>query len=173
MSCSVIRNNITSTIPAENLTIGDIVLVSGGEKVPADIRIILECSDLKVNNASLTGENIDIKLSLEPKHELLYEAKNIARSGCNLTSGKGKAIVYSIGDNTFFGNISKSTTTIPRPDTLIKHEIERLIKFMAVVAFTIGTAFLIAALVIGYHWKDAVVFVIGIIVANVPEGLLP
>jgi sodium/potassium-transporting ATPase subunit alpha len=44
---------------------------------------------------------------------------------------------------------------------------------MSVVAFTIGLSFLIAALVIGYHWKDAVVFVIGIIVANVPEGLLP
>ena len=56
---------------------------------------------------------------------------------------------------------------------MIKHEIERLIKFMAVVAFTIGTAFLIAALAIGYNWRDTMTFVIGIIVANVPEGLLP
>jgi len=140
--------------------------------VPADCRI-LECDDLKVNNASLTGENVDIKLSLEPRHELLYEAKNVARSGCNFTSGKGKAIVYSIGDLTFFGDISKSTTGIKSPPTLIKLEIHRLIKFMAVIAFSIGIGFLIAALAIGYHWKDTVVFVIGIIVANVPEGLLP
>ena len=154
------------------MTIGDLVLVVGGEKVPADIRI-LECDDLKVNNASLTGENIDVKLSFEPKHEVLYEAKNIARSGCNFTSGKGKAIVYSVGDNTFFGDISKSTTSIPRPDTLIKHEIERLIKYMAIIAFTIGIAFLIAALLIGNNVTDSIVFVIGVIVANVPEGLLP
>ena len=140
--------------------------------MPGDCRI-LECDDLKVNNASLTGENVDIKLSLEPRHELLYEAKNVARSGCNFTSGKGKGIVYSIGDLTFFGDISKNTTTIQSPDTLIQHEIHRLIKFMAVIAFSIGIGFLIAALVIGYHWKDSVVFVIGIIVANVPEGLLP
>lgn len=140
--------------------------------MPGDCRI-LECDDLKVNNASLTGENIDIKLSLEPRHELLYEAKNVARSGCNFTSGKGKGIVYSIGDLTFFGDISKNTTTIKSPVTLIKLEIHRLIKFMAVIAFSIGIGFLIAALVIGYHWKDSVVFVIGIIVANVPEGLLP
>jgi magnesium-transporting ATPase (P-type) len=72
-------------------------LCTGGEKVPADIRI-LECDDVKVNNSSLTGENVDIKLSVEPKHELLYEAKNVARSGCNFTSGKGRGIVYSIGD---------------------------------------------------------------------------
>lgn len=84
--------------------------------MPADCRI-LECDDLKVNNASLTGENVDIKLSLEPRHELLYEAKNVARSGCNFTSGKGKAIVYSIGDLTFFGDISKSTTGIKSPPT--------------------------------------------------------
>lgn len=172
LNCCVLRSNEIITILAENITIGDIVLVAGGEKVPADVRV-LECDDLKVNNASLTGENVDIKLSLEPKHELLYEAKNVARSGCNFTSGKGKAIVYSIGDNTFFGDISKNTTSIPRPETLIKHEVERLIKFMAVVAFSIGIGFLIAALVIGYHWKDSIVFVIGIIVANVPEGLLP
>ena len=140
--------------------------------MPGDCRI-LECDDLKVNNASLTGENIDIKLSLEPRHELLYEAKNVARSGCNFTSGKGKGIVYSIGDLTFFGDISKNTTTIKSPVTLIKLEIHRLIKFMAVIAFSIGIGFLIAALVIGYNWKDSVVFVIGIIVANVPEGLLP
>lgn len=140
--------------------------------MPGDCRI-LECDDLKVNNASLTGENVDIKLSLEPRHELLYEAKNVARSGCNFTSGKGKGIVYSIGDLTFFGDISKNTTTIKSPVTLIKLEIHRLIKFMAVIAFSIGIGFLIAALVIGYHWKDSVVFVIGIIVANVPEGLLP
>jgi len=67
-----------------NLVPGDIVKVVGGDKVPADLRI-LESADLKVNNASLTGENIDIKLGHDANHEELYEAKNIARSGCNFT----------------------------------------------------------------------------------------
>jgi len=63
---------------------GDIVKVTGGDKVPADVRI-LSSNDLKVNNASLTGENMDIKLGPDANHIELYEAKNIARSGCNFT----------------------------------------------------------------------------------------
>lgn len=85
------------------------MIVNGGEKVPADVKI-LSSNDLKVNNASLTGENIDIKLGPDAKAATLYESKNIARSGTNFTSGNGITVVYSIGDLTFFGDISKSTT---------------------------------------------------------------
>jgi len=107
------------TIEVVNLVIGDIVVVNSGEKVPADVRI-LESSDLKVNNASLTGENVDIKLSPEPGSKIITESKNLARTGCNFTSGRATALVFATGDNTFFGTIAKSTTTIKRPDTLIK-----------------------------------------------------
>ena len=155
-----------------DLVPGDIVKVIGGEKVPADVRI-LSSSDLKVNNASLTGENVDIKLGPDANHKDLYEAKNVARSGCNFTSGAGVAIVFTTGDNTFFGAIARSTTQIARPETLMTHEIHRLVYIMAIVAFTLGITFLILALFNGYSWVEAVVFMIGIIVANVPEGLLP
>jgi sodium/potassium-transporting ATPase subunit alpha len=80
------RDGDLKEIDAVELVPGDIVKVNGGEKVPADIRI-LASSDLKVNNASLTGENIDIKLGSEANHKELYEAKNVARSGCNFTRG--------------------------------------------------------------------------------------
>lgn len=168
----VFRNDELQQVATETLVPGDIVKVSGGEKVPADIRI-LSSSDLKVNNASLTGENVDIKLGKDANHKLLYEAKNIARSGCNFTSGNGIGVVFATGDSTFFGQIAGSTTSIPRPETLMKHEIHRLIKIMAVVAFTLGIAFFILALFNGYTWVEAVIFMIGIVVANVPEGLLP
>ena len=128
---------------------------------------------LKVNNASLTGENVDIKLGTEPNHEKLYEAANVARSGCNFTNGTAVCVCFLTGDNTFFGKIAEATTKIERPDTLIKHEIHRLIHFMAVIAFSLGIAFFILALVKGYSWITAVSFAIAIIVANVPEGLLP
>lgn len=166
------RDGDLKEIPAINLVPGDIVKVIGGEKVPADVRI-LNSADLKVNNASLTGENIDIKLGPEANHKDLYEAKNIARSGCNFTSGAGTACVFTTGDSTFFGAIAKSTTQIARPETLMTHEIHRLIYIMAVVAFSLGITFLILALENDYSWVEAVVFCIGIIVANVPEGLLP
>eukprot|EP00599_Poterioochromonas_sp_BG-1_P001869 CAMPEP_0173134210 /NCGR_PEP_ID=MMETSP1105-20130129/1161_1 /TAXON_ID=2985 /ORGANISM="Ochromonas sp., Strain BG-1" /LENGTH=1071 /DNA_ID=CAMNT_0014045975 /DNA_START=23 /DNA_END=3235 /DNA_ORIENTATION=+ len=168
----VYRNGELQQVPAESLVPGDIVKVQGGEKVPADLRI-LSSSDLKVNNASLTGENVDIKLGKEANHNELYEAKNIARSGCNFVSGHGIGVVFATGDNTFFGTIAASTTVISRPPTTMQHEIHRLIMIMAVVAFTLGIAFFILAFFNGYTWIEAIVFMIGIVVANVPEGLLP
>jgi sodium/potassium-transporting ATPase subunit alpha len=166
------RDGELKQVAAESLVPGDIVKVSGGDKVPADVRV-LSSSDLKVNNASLTGENIDIKLGPLANHTELYEAKNVARSGCNFTSGTGVCVVFTTGDNTFFGAIAKSTTQIKRPPTLMQHEIHRLINIMAVVAFTLGITFFILALFNGYNWLEAIVFMIGIVVANVPEGLLP
>eukprot|EP00604_Paraphysomonas_vestita_P002864 CAMPEP_0174818108 /NCGR_PEP_ID=MMETSP1107-20130205/720_1 /TAXON_ID=36770 /ORGANISM="Paraphysomonas vestita, Strain GFlagA" /LENGTH=1027 /DNA_ID=CAMNT_0016029509 /DNA_START=37 /DNA_END=3117 /DNA_ORIENTATION=- len=168
----VFRDGELQNVPAETLVPGDIVKVTGGEKVPADVRVITS-SDLKVNNASLTGENVDIKLGSEANHKDLYEAKNVARSGCNFTSGNAVCVVYATGDFTFFGQIASSMTATERPDTLMKHEIHRLINIMAVVAFTLGIAFFILAFLNGYTWVEALVFMIGIVVANVPEGLLP
>lgn len=169
---TVIRNGLLMEVPAESLVPGDICNVKAGEKVPADVRV-LKSSDLKVNNASLTGENVDIKLGQDSLSDSLYEAKNIARMGCNFTAGTGIVLVFSTGDNTFFGTIAKSTTSIKRPDSCLKKEISRLVHIMGVVAITIGVIFLILALNFGYSTIDAVVFMIGIIVANVPEGLLP
>lgn len=121
----------------------------------------------------MTGENVDIKLGTEANHKLITECKNIARTGCNFTSGTATALVISTGDYTFFGTIAKSTTTIKRPDTLIKKEIMRLIHTMAIFAFSLGIAFLILARYNGYSWVESIIFFIGIVVANVPEGLLP
>lgn len=171
-SCTVLRDGNAVTAEASSLVPGDIVLVRGGEKVPADLRV-LEATELKVNNSSLTGENVDIRLGPEPKHAQLYEAKNVARMGCAFTNGKGKCVVFATGDNTFFGGIANATTNTKRPETLLKAEIHRLISIMAKVAIVLGVTFLVLALLSGYAAVEAVVFCIGIIVANVPEGLLP
>jgi sodium/potassium-transporting ATPase subunit alpha len=102
---SVVRDGVIRSVDATSLVPGDIVKVVGGEKVPADIRI-LQSSDLKVNNASLTGENLDIKLGYDANHIELYEAKNIARMGTNFVNGSGTGVVFSTGDRTFFGSIA-------------------------------------------------------------------
>lgn len=72
--------------------------------------------------------------------------------GCNFTSGTATAVVFQTGDNTMFGTIAKSTTTIKRPETLIKKEIDRLILVMAVFAIVLGAAFFILAMLNGYTW---------------------
>ena len=165
------RDNELKYVAAKDIVPGDIIKVTSGEKVPADLRII-SSTDLKVNNASLTGENVDIKLGTDALHTQLYEAKNVARSGCNFTSGHGVGVVFATGDKTFFGSIARSTMAIDRPETLMKREINRLMMMITISAVSIGIVFLILSLLFGFTWIEAVGFVIGIIVANVPEGLL-
>jgi sodium/potassium-transporting ATPase subunit alpha len=82
-------------------------------------------------------------------------------------------VVFQTGDLTFFGSIAKSTTTIKRPPTLIKAEINRLIIILGIVASVLGISFFIGALTNGYTLIESIVFLIGIVVSNVPEGLLP
>ncbi|CUI15461.1 sodium potassium-transporting ATPase subunit alpha, putative, partial [Bodo saltans] len=168
----VVRGGKTFKIPSNDLVPGDIVKVGVGEKVPADLRI-LEASELKVNNAPLTGENVDIKLGTEPRNDTLFEAKNIARSGCTFTSGSGVAIVFATGDNTFLGKIAEATTSAETPDTLLKREVRRIIVFMSGIAVVLSAIVLGLSFGRGDKWYIAIVYVIGIVIANVPEGLLP
>eukprot|EP00300_Choanocystis_sp_HF-7_P018430 c20036_g1_i2.p1 GENE.c20036_g1_i2~~c20036_g1_i2.p1 ORF type:complete len:1130 (+),score=293.90 c20036_g1_i2:316-3705(+) len=168
----VYRDGKLISVPTESLVVGDIVKFTGGERVPADVRV-LDSSDLKVNNSPLTGENLDIRLKPEAGHEELYEARNVARSGCNFTSGTGLGVVFYTGDSTFFGQIASSTTGIARPESLLAHEIKRLVRVLAVFAVTVGIIFLILAIFNGFTVIEAIVFMIGIVVANVPEGLTP
>ncbi len=169
---TVRRNGEWVIKAAIELVPGDIIQVANRDKVPADIRILVS-EKLKVNNASLTGENVDINLSPTTEMKTLYEAKNLARMGCNFTGGHGVAIVFSTGDHTFFGHIARSTLNIKRPDSCLTKEIKRLVLIMGVIAVSIGVLFLILAFIRGYKAVEAIIFAIGIIVANVPEGLLP
>ena len=125
----VIRNNLLDEVDAQTLVPGDICNVKAGEKAPADLRI-LQCSDLKVNNENLTGENVDIKLEIEALNENIYEAKNIARMGCHFTAGHGIGIVFATGDHTFFGNIATRTVSIKRPVSFLHNELKRMVTIM-------------------------------------------
>lgn len=168
----VIREGLYQEVNVQSLVPGDICSVKSGDKVPADLRII-KSFDLKVNNSNLTGENVDIKLGVDALDENIYEAKNIARMGCHFTSGNGLGIVFATGDSTFFGKIAKNTMNIKRPDSCLKLELKRMVKIMGGVSIPIGLIFLGLSIYMGYNAIESMVFMIGIIVANVPEGLLP
>ena len=169
----VYRAGQLKKIRSADIVIGDIVKVQIGEKVPADMRMI-EVTDLKVNNASLTGENLDVKcVATVPSDTLAAEAKNIVRSGCSFTNGHGVGVVFAIGDNTMFGQIAKAATTAEKPPTLMRKEVGRLILIMAIIGFLFAIAFGGAALGTGQTWTAALVILVGLFVANIPEGLLP
>jgi len=159
------------TVKAEELTLGDIVEIKFGDRCPADLRII-EARGLKVDNSSLTGESEPQARSPEFTHENPLETKNLAFFSTNAVEGTAVGMVVNIGDNTVMGRIAGLASGLEGGQTPIAKEIEHFIHIITGVAVFLGVTFFIIAFILGYNWLDAVIFLIGIIVANVPEGLL-
>merc|ERR1712073_286356 len=166
-----LRDGEKVTIKAEELTLGDIVEVKFGDRIPADLRV-LESKGFKVDNSSLTGESEPQARSPEFTHENPLETKNLAFFSTNAVEGTAKGIVVNVGDNTVMGRIAGLASGLESGDTPIAKEIAHFIHLITAVAVFLGVSFFIIAFILGYHWLDAVIFLIGIIVANVPEGLL-
>ena len=165
------RNGEKITIKAEELAIGDIVEVKFGDRIPADIRI-LESRQFKVDNSSLTGESEPQSRNSEFTNENPLETKNLGFFSTNAVEGTAVGMVVNIGDGTVMGRIAGLASGLSAGQTPIAKEIEHFIHLITAVAVFLGVAFFIIAFILGYHWLDAVIFLIGIIVANVPEGLL-
>merc|ERR1711981_1332797 len=165
------RDGEKVTMTAAELTLGDIVEIKFGDRVPADIRV-LEARMFKVDNSSLTGESEPQARSPEFTHENPLETKNLAFFSTNAVEGTCTGIVVNIGDNTVMGRIAGLASGLETGDTPIAKEIAHFIHLITGVAVFLGVSFFIIAFILGYHWLDAVIFLIGIIVANVPEGLL-
>jgi len=168
---NVLRDGKQSTILAKEIVVGDIVFVKGGDRIPADIRII-EASGMKVDNSSLTGESEPQARSPEFTHENPLETKNVAFFSTNCNEGSAKGVVIKCGDDTVMGRIATLASGLETGDTPIAREIEHFIHIITGVAVFLGVTFFILSFILGYNLIEAVVFLIGIIVANVPEGLL-
>ena len=168
----VIRDGKEMKVDAKLIVPGDVVMVKGGENIPCDI-CIYKSNEMKVNNASLTGESEDIMIDpdLEPLKNI-FESKNVAFFGTQCTAGSGTGICFRTGDATVIGQIANLASSAEAVDTPLSIEIDRFIKIISAVAITLGVVFFVFAAVYGYHIITNIVFAIGIIVANVPEGLL-
>ena len=152
---------------------GDLVEVKIGDSVPADLRITYSAG-LKVDNSSLTGEAEPQSRSSDPQGitENPLETKNLAFYSTNCVEGTAQGIVIACGDKTVIGRIANLASGLESVETPISKEISHFIHIITGVAVFLGVVFFIIAFVLGYNWLDAVIFLIGIIVANVPEGLL-
>ncbi|XP_045626231.1 sodium/potassium-transporting ATPase subunit alpha isoform X2 [Procambarus clarkii] len=167
----VVREGEKQNVQAEELCIGDIIEVKFGDRIPADVRVI-EARGFKVDNSSLTGESEPQSRSSEFTSENPLETKNLAFFSTNAVEGTARGIVINIGDNTVMGRIAGLASGLETGETPIAKEISHFIHIITGVAVFLGVTFFVIAFIMGYHWLDAVVFLIGIIVANVPEGLL-
>merc|ERR1712168_184950 len=167
----VYRDGKKIDIEAKDLTLGDIVDIQFGDRIPADVRVI-ESKGFKVDNSSLTGESEPQLRTPEYTHENPLETRNLAFFSTNAVEGTMKGVVVNTGDNTVMGRIAGLASGLDSGDTPIAKEIAHFIHLITGVAVFLGVSFFIIAFILGYNWLDAVIFLIGIIVANVPEGLL-
>jgi sodium/potassium-transporting ATPase subunit alpha len=165
------RNGELVVKEARELVRGDIIQVKFGDQVPADIRI-LEADGFKVDNSSLTGENEPQKRTPDCTNPKPTETANLAFFSTNAVEGIAWGFVVGTGDDTVLGRIAGLASGVKNDRTPIAIEIEHFIHIITGVAVFLGVSFFIIAIALKYFWLDAVVFLIGIIVANVPEGLL-
>lgn len=144
---TVIRDNKEINIPVKNVTLGDIVLLSAGSIIPADLRII-ESKDLYVGQASLTGESDNIKKTVELENnqeelDSISDFDNICFMGTNVVSGSAKGVVIKVGDSTYFGKIA-NTVTSGKEKTAFQKGIESISKLLIrIMIFMIPIVFLI------------------------------
>ena len=172
----VIRDGDLVDTLAEDLVPGDIIALQEGDNISADARL-LEESELRVNTATLTGESEPVrKMAGQVSGEGLTasEIPNLVLTGTSVAFGSGKAIVFSTGMNTEFGKIASLTQKVEVELSPLQKEVNRVALIIAVVALVMGAGlFGVAALFTPLSFAAAAIFAIGMLVANVPEGLLP
>ncbi len=173
-SAKVVRNGQLTSLPVEMLVPGDIILVEAGDDVPADCRLITSAG-IRVNAATITGESLPKAKSAEecPEGGTALETRNVLLAGTSLVSGAGRALVFATGMHTAFGQIAHLTQTSEVTPSHLQQEIARLSRLVAVFATGLGIFFFTLGVFLGLPFWANLMFAIGIIVANVPEGLLP
>ena len=170
---TALRDGRARQVPVAELVPGDVVVLAAGDDVPADCRLI-EAFSVRVNTANLTGESQPRSRDTGTTSEdLAALRRDILNAGTSLVSGKAKAMVYATGMHTEFGNIARLTQVAREPMSPLQREIARLSRLVGMFATLLGVVFFFIGRLLGLSMWDNLVFAIGIIVANVPEGLLP
>jgi potassium/sodium efflux P-type ATPase len=172
----VLRDGAEKSVLAEDLVPGDLMLLAEGDRISADGRVV-EAAELRVNQSTLTGESQPVAKTEETELRTgmtLAEVPDLVFAGTSVASGVGKAVVFATGMNTEFGKIAHLTQTIVDEPSPLQRELDRVTKVVTAMAVAIGVIFFILAVFLaGVNLAAGFIFAMGMIVAFVPEGLLP
>lgn len=170
----VIRSGKKIQINARNLVPGDIFVVQAGNSVPVDARII-NASSMQVDQSALTGESVpQSKDAQYSQGNGQHAESNLIYAGTTVSAGTGRAIAYATGMNTEFGKIASLTQKEDIKKSPLQKELDQLTKQLSIISITIGIFFFIAAIFfVHYPTAKSFIFALGMIVAFIPEGLLP
>jgi calcium-translocating P-type ATPase len=172
----VYRDGTLCEIPVREMVPGDVMELEEGDGISADARLV-SAQSLYVDVSVLTGESLPVARSGEPvltEKMRASEASNLVFAGSTVSAGRGLAVVYATGTQTEFGQVAHLTATVKREPSTLEVQINRVVHAITAIALGMGVlVFLLTSLLVGMGAKESFIFAIGIIVAFVPEGLLP
>lgn len=178
-TATVLRDGVHQVIPAEELTVGDVVLLEAGNQIPADGRF-LECASLQTNESALTGESLNVEKSVEPitQEVSLGDRHTMGYSGSFVTYGRGTMLVTDIGAHTEVGKIATMIQNAEERKTPLQRTLDQFGKRLSIGIL------IVCALVFGLSiWRawdggisrdelmDGLLFAIALAVAAIPEAL--
>lgn len=168
MRTRVFREGEETTVDAEEVVQGDIVVLAEGDKIPADL-YLLRAFDLWVNESTLTGESEAVSAdALGSGHP-----KNVLYSGTYVIKGEARGLVYATGKESRYGTIATLTQEVDAGVGDLQRQIEHISKVIALTSFLIAAALVVLAESQGFELWKTFLFALGLLVALIPEGLLP
>ncbi len=197
MQVKVYRDGVLQQIPARELVRGDVMQLEEGDRISADARLV-SADSFSVDVSVLTGESLPVSRSAypvrireavsvragktlersgeQPLQEQVNPAEiaNMVLAGSTAAAGRAVGVVYATGAQTEFGQVAHLTTSVKREPSTLEIQVTRIVRIITAIAVSMGLlVFLLAYLLVGMEVKESFIFAIGIIVALVPEGLLP
>ncbi|MFM7171158.1 MAG: cation-translocating P-type ATPase, partial [Cyanobium sp.] len=180
LRAQVWRDGTLRNVAAEALVPGDRVMLEEGERVPADCRL-LRSSALQLDVSVLTGESQPVPRQSEaipPREGQIplpaVECVNLLLAGTTVASGRGEAMVYATGLETEFGHVAHLTASTRRGISTLEQQVGKIVHTITLVAVSMAlVVFALNLALVGMAPLESLVFAVGILVANVPEGLLP
>ncbi|HXV04967.1 MAG TPA: cation-transporting P-type ATPase, partial [Solirubrobacterales bacterium] len=169
-----LRDGSARELPASELVPGDVVLLGEGERISADARLIEGA--VEVDASTLTGESMPVFRSADYRDVGVppLRARDLVFSGTSCTEGEARAVVFATGMRTELGRIAALSQLVEREESPLERQVRRVAWLIAAIAVVTAIAFMPLALVAaGLSLADSVVFAVGLLVGNVPEGLLP
>jgi len=172
-NAAVIRNGERRSVPGETLVPGDIVLLEAGDRVPADLRLLLS-HGLQVQEAILTGESVPVQKQVQSvkAESALGDRTCLAFSGTLVTSGQGKGVVIATGGTTEIGRISGLLSSVETLTTPLIKQMDVFARWLTILILILSSVLLaFGYFVEHYDFTEMFMVVVGLAVAAIPEGL--
>ncbi|MGF1571002.1 MAG: cation-transporting P-type ATPase [Nodosilinea sp.] len=169
---TVLREGQPLRIPSRDLVPGDLVVLTSGDKVPADLRL-LRVRTLQIDESALTGESVPVEKSVQvlPEDTSLAERRNMAYAGSFVTFGQGQGIVVATANVTEMGQISRSMENRVSLTTPLTRKFEKFSRTLLYIILPLATLTLAVGLGQGGSWIDMFEAAVALAVSAIPEGL--